>query len=173
METKRGDFVSIMKNKIISASIDIIRSEGLKFSVDTLASNLKVSKKTIYKYFPNKEALALSLYEKYYSDAIKEVDRIIKSMDFSCYRDLLFLYFDSKVMTRDDIFNKYKLNETIYSYVEKKNDLLWIAICKAFSCVKTKEDREALKVIIDGSFEKLCSKMINPNAVIERLIKLL
>ena len=39
--------------------------------------------------------------------------------------ELLHLYFDSKMMTRKDIFNKYKLNDTIYSYVSVQNNKLW------------------------------------------------
>ncbi|MGN1480125.1 MAG: TetR/AcrR family transcriptional regulator, partial [Acutalibacteraceae bacterium] len=58
-----------MKDRIIYESIESLRREGLKFSVDTLAENLKISKKTVYKYFPDKETLALALYEKYYNDA--------------------------------------------------------------------------------------------------------
>ena len=40
----------------------------MRFSVDTLAERLNISKKTIYKFFPNKEALAFALYQKYYAD---------------------------------------------------------------------------------------------------------
>lgn len=52
-----------MKNKIIEESITSLQQEGLRFSVDTLAERLKVSKKTIYKYFPTKEVLAYAIYE--------------------------------------------------------------------------------------------------------------
>ena len=44
-----------MRDKIIQASIEGIRKEGLKFSVDLLAGKLKISKKTVYKYFPDKD----------------------------------------------------------------------------------------------------------------------
>ena len=59
-----------MRKRIIAESIKNLQNEGLKFSVDTLAEKLKISKKTIYKYFPTKEALALAMYEKYYSCSI-------------------------------------------------------------------------------------------------------
>lgn len=52
-----------MKDKIIKASIESLRQEGLRFSVDTLAEKLKISKKTIYKFLPDKESLAVALYE--------------------------------------------------------------------------------------------------------------
>lgn len=41
-----------MKNKIIEQSIENLKKDGLKFSVDSLAAQLVISKKTVYKYFP-------------------------------------------------------------------------------------------------------------------------
>lgn len=52
-----------MKNTIIDASIELFQSVGLKFSIDMLAKKLKISKKTIYKYFIDKGSLAIALYE--------------------------------------------------------------------------------------------------------------
>ena len=77
METKKGYFVSSMRDKIVEASIEALRNEGLKFSVDTLADSLRISKKTVYKFFPDKEALALALYEKYYTDTVHKARILI------------------------------------------------------------------------------------------------
>ena len=173
METKKGDFVSNMKDRIIRESIESLRQEGLKFSVDTLADKLRISKKTVYKYFRDKEALALALYETYYTDATEQAKKLISDREPSVYLDLLQLYFDSKMMIRSEIFNKYKLNETIYSYAAERNDALWKTISAAFSGGNSQEDRETLKIIVDGSFEKLCNAGICPDAVLERLVKLL
>lgn len=173
METKRSDFVSVMKDKIILESIESLRQEGLKFSIDTLADKLKISKKTIYKFFSDKEALALALYEKYYADATERAERLINDRDAPAYSNLLHLYFDSKMMIRSEIFNKYKLNETIYSYAAGQNDALWKMISDSFNDGASEQDKKTLRVIIDGSFEKLCNTRMSPEAVIERLVKLL
>lgn len=162
-----------MKDKIICASIESLRQEGLKFSVDTLACKLNVSKKTIYKYFPDKEALALAIYEKYYHDAKEKAQMLITDNMPSLYCVLLDLYYDAKVMTRKDIFNKYKLNEKIYSYTTEQNDALWKIICATFGKGTSEEDIKTMRIIIDGSFEKLCDARLNPDAVIERLVHLL
>ena len=87
-----------MRDKIIKESIESLQQEGLKFSVDTLAEKLKVSKKTIYKYFPNKEALALAMYEQYYLEATRQADLMIHEGKDTLYRELLHLYYDSKKM---------------------------------------------------------------------------
>lgn len=53
----------MMKEAILQVAIEILRQEGLKFSVDSLSDRLKISKKPIYKHFSNKETLAFALYE--------------------------------------------------------------------------------------------------------------
>lgn len=173
IETKKRRFVSAMKEKIIRASIESLRQEGLKFSIDTLADKLKISKKTVYKYFPDKETLALVLYEKYYDDVMKQADKLVGNNKEPVYSTLLHLYFDSKIMTRSEIFNKYKLNNTIYIYAAKRNDLLWAMISTSFNGMNAKEEQEVFRLIIDGTFEKLCNDKISPDTVIERLVELL
>lgn len=162
-----------MKDKIIYASIESLRQEGLKFSVDTLANKLGISKKTIYKFFPDKETLALALYEKYYADIKAKAEMLINNNVPSAILDLLHLYFDSKTMIRKDIFNKYKLNEAICSYTAEQNNDLWKIISTAFENMTSEKNMETIRIIIDGSFEKLCNNHLNPDAVIERLVKLL
>lgn len=162
-----------MKDRIIQASIEGLRNEGLKFSVDLLANKLKISKKTVYKYFPDKEALALALYEAYYSDIETQIRELIRENTEASHKKLLFLYFDSKKMTCSDIFNKYKLNQTIYAHTKKKGDSLWEVIAASFAGELSETDRQAFRIIVDGSFEKLCRDTAAPEEVIERLVKIL
>ena len=89
------------------------------------------------------------------------------------YKKLLYIYFDSKKMTRNDIFNKYKLNQTIYAYTKEKSDFLWGIIAASFWGELSETDRKALRIIVDGSFEKLCEDCSALEGVIERLVKLL
>lgn len=173
METKKGDFVSDMKDRIIRASIEGLKNEGLKFSVDLLAKRLKISKKTIYKYFPDKETLSIALYETYYSDAAKQVTELISKNTEESYKELLYIYFDSKRMTCNDIFNKYKLNQTIYAYTKEKSDCLWEMIAASFSGELSETDKNVFRIIVDGSFEKLCEDCAALKDVIERLVSIL
>ena len=173
METKKKGFVSTMRDAILQASIESLRQEGLKFSVDTLCEKMKISKKTVYKYFPDKETLAVALYEKYYTDAAEQAERLIENNTKESHRELLKLYFDSKVMTCSNIFNKYKLNPTVSAYTKRKSDSLWEMIAMSFCCGKSDTEKQALRVIVDGSFEKLCNLEFSPDGVIERLMDLL
>jgi AcrR family transcriptional regulator len=84
METKKGEIVSTVRDRILRESIESLRREGLKFSVDTLADRLKISKKTVYKFFPDKEALALALYETYYADAKAQATALLDADGLVC-----------------------------------------------------------------------------------------
>lgn len=162
-----------MREKIIRESIESLRREGLKFSVDLLANRLKISKKTVYKYFPTKEVLALAMYGFYYREATEAARKLAADHAPSVRRDLLFLYFDAKMMTCGEIFNKYRLNETVFSYVSGQNHLLWQTISDLLKFRGSERDAEAVRTIVDGSFEKLCHERRKPDAVIERLEELL
>ena len=134
---------------------------------------MKISKKTVYKYFPDKQTLAVALYKKYYSDATAQAERLIDKNSEDSHRELLKLYFDSKVMTCSKIFNKYKLNQMIYAYTTKESDILWEVIAASFCAAKTDEEKKALRIIVDGTFEKLCLLGSSPDYIIDRLMDLL
>lgn len=162
-----------MKERIILEAIESLRREGLKFSVDTLSEKLNISKKTVYKYFPDKEALAREIYNRYYIDIINEANIMAKENTYECHKKLLYLYFDAKSMTRPEIFNKYMLNEVIRSYISSENDILWDILVSAFPKVLSKSDELSLYVIVNGTFEKMLSENIQSKEVIERLVKIL
>lgn len=162
-----------MKEHIICESIESLRKEGLRFSIDTLAERLNISKKTIYKYFPTKEALAFALYQRYYGDIKAQAERLASESSVTAHLKLLTLYFDAKSMTSCDIFNKYKLNEALYSYTTEQNDDLWDIILSSMNDDISEQDKIAFRIIVNGSFEKLCNEKIVPNGVIDRLVNIL
>ncbi|NLT50944.1 MAG: TetR/AcrR family transcriptional regulator [Ignavibacteria bacterium] len=54
-----------MKEKILQYSKEVFYREGFyKITMDELASGMKISKKTIYKYFPSKESIINELIEE-------------------------------------------------------------------------------------------------------------
>lgn len=165
----KKDNDDIIKERIIDASISALRKEGLKFSVDTLADDLGISKKTVYKFFPDKQALALALYEKYYDRAEERMRSEGSSAEFSGAA-MLRIYFDAKTMTRAEIFNKYLLNAAVYGYVAERNDRLWRV---AASRISRPRKVDTVRVIVDGAFEKLCESGNDPEDVIEILAEIL
>lgn len=162
-----------MKERIINESIESLRREGLKFSIDTLAERLNISKKTVYKYFSNNEELAFALYRKYFADAKEQAKRLAQENSLSARKQLLHLYLDAKSMTCVDIFNKYKLNEVLRSYTAKENDELLKIVFSSLGDGAFNGDEESFGIILNGTFEKLCSEKIAPYGVLNRLVNML
>ncbi|MCX7877084.1 MAG: TetR/AcrR family transcriptional regulator [Ignavibacteria bacterium] len=70
------------KNKILNFSHDKFIKEGFyKTSIDEIASELKISKKTIYKYFPSKARLLDEVMDMRISNINKLLDEIVDSED--------------------------------------------------------------------------------------------
>ncbi|MEG0978061.1 MAG: TetR/AcrR family transcriptional regulator [Bacilli bacterium] len=163
-----------MKEKIINLTITNIRSEGLKFSIDTLAKELKISKKTIYKIFHGKEELALSVYEKYFVDCVLKTQTLIKNNKEKYKYELLCLYLDTFIMTNDDIFNKFKLNTSISNFAKEKQIEFWCLIKPYLLSDQNKEKN--IKIILDSVFSnaiKLKLKTKQINEIIEELMVIL
>ena len=158
-----------MKERITEESIKSLQQEGLRFSVDTLAERLRISKKTIYKYFPAKEDLAYAIYEKYYGDLNEKIRGIIQSGGETMTEKLLLCYFDSAKMVREEIFNKYSLNRTIGDFARQQHLAVWSAISPCVCGNINGEVEEICKLVTDGAFDKAIARNADPGKVIEVL----
>jgi AcrR family transcriptional regulator len=67
-----------MKERILEATIKVFNEKGLKFTMDDIARELSMSKKTIYTIFQDKESLFLEMVD-YCFDKIKESENAIVS----------------------------------------------------------------------------------------------
>ena len=65
-----------MKERIINAAIEEFTKSGLKFTMDDIAKNLAMSKKTIYTVFRDKETLFYQMVD-YSFDKIKESEQYV------------------------------------------------------------------------------------------------
>lgn len=157
-----------MRDQIIVAAIDSLRTEGLKFSVDTIAAKLKISKKTIYKFFPDKETLAYAVYEEYYRNAMGRVKEMEESGN-QIRVPLLMVYQDASFMIRSEIFNKYQLNESVSSYVSKLQDELWARIISLIAPSAPRTEHVMDRAIVEGAFENAVKYAIPPEQMAERV----
>jgi AcrR family transcriptional regulator len=86
-----------MKEKILDAAAELIRRYGLKkFTVDEISEELKISKKTIYKYFPSKD------------DIIREYFDIAITSDIEGIRQELSLETDFQNKIRSIVHSKHR-----------------------------------------------------------------
>lgn len=63
-----------LKERIVEATIKVFNRKGLKFTMDDLAAELSMSKKTIYTVFKNKESMFTEMVD-YCFDKIKESEQ--------------------------------------------------------------------------------------------------
>jgi AcrR family transcriptional regulator len=63
-----------LKETILEGTIQVFNQKGLKFTMDDIANQLGMSKKTIYTVFRDKELLFLSMVD-YMFDSIKESEK--------------------------------------------------------------------------------------------------
>ena len=57
-----------MREKIIDATIEEFKQNGLKFTMNDLAKHLGISKKTIYTVFESKQAVLVAVSDRYAAD---------------------------------------------------------------------------------------------------------
>lgn len=103
------------ENQLLKEAITLLRKDGTRFTVDDLANNVHVSKKTIYLSFPSKEELAQWIYKKAFSFFDKclskaKNEEVLSSESFS---DLLFAYSDLLSIAAEETFNRYSLNPSL------------------------------------------------------------
>ena len=158
-----------MREEIIKHSIIGLQRNGLRFSIDEVAKRLKISKKTIYKYFATKEALAVEIYKTYYNEAVHAIADINDLKTKEATVQMLSVYYRSHCMVRNEIFNKYSLNASICELARTSHNKL-----KRFiENMLPERNRVALMVIIDGTLQKLSDYKNEEANVIETLAELL
>lgn len=66
-----------MKDRILDAAAYELSLRGLKFTVDSVAVQLGISKKTLYLYFPSKQALLGGIIDALLTDITRQHQRIL------------------------------------------------------------------------------------------------
>ncbi|NNJ52384.1 MAG: TetR/AcrR family transcriptional regulator [Ignavibacteriaceae bacterium] len=80
---------NLEKQKILNYATEKFMSEGFyKTSMDSLASELQMSKKTIYKYFSSKDELVEIVVLSFMNEVKNRIDLVIKEEDNSLVRAL-------------------------------------------------------------------------------------
>lgn len=72
-----------MEEKILLAAIEEFQGKGLKFTMDDIAKNLGMSKKTLYTVFDSKETMLLALADYCFADIKKSEKKIVEDTSLS------------------------------------------------------------------------------------------
>lgn len=158
-----------MRDAIIRHSIEGLLTHGLRFSIDEVAKSLKISKKTIYKYFATKEDLAIEMYKTYYENALQQLAQISGLPQKDAVAEMLAVYYRSHCMVRNEIFNKYALNTNIRALAQTSHN----SIRNYVENFIPQSDKTAVMIIIDGALQKLCENKSEETNVIRKLTDLI
>ena len=118
-----------LQEQILDETLKIFNEKGLKFTMDDIAKDLGISKKTIYTVFKTKEQLFLTMVD-YLFDGIKESERLVLDNNELAVDEKLRSIF--KVMPEKykeiDFRQLYQLKDKyprIYKKVEKRLETGW------------------------------------------------
>lgn len=118
-----------MKERILEATIKVFNEKGLKFTMDDIAKELSISKKTIYTVFRDKESLFYDMVD-FCFDRIKESESsILENPDLTTVEKLTAILGVLPESYREIDFQQlYSLKEkypTTYKRVEERLESGW------------------------------------------------
>jgi len=116
--------VQLEKEKILKFTQNKFFSEGFyKISMDEIAHDLQMSKKTIYKYFPSKERLVEEITDEMISSISCEIEKIIDSGDnvVMKFAKMLNIYSNNLIRFSDKWYRDLQLHTP---YIWQKIDKL-------------------------------------------------
>lgn len=94
----------VKKNILIHSREKFLKEGFYKISMDEIASDLKISKKTIYKYFSSKENLVEEAVEMHREEIRRNIEGIIKTQDNAIVKIITLMslvgHFVSKISDR-------------------------------------------------------------------------
>lgn len=121
------------EKRILNSAKRIFFEKGYSNTrMDELANDLSMSKKTIYKYFPNKKALLKNVIDDFFQNVNEQIDREV-FLESNSFRDMLekFVFIGRQALSRMDI-------EAINDIEETSPDLWRLMEIYRESIIKTR-----------------------------------
>lgn len=151
-----------VREMLLEATLALVSRCGLKFTMDDLANELKISKKTVYKNFESKEKLLMAVAE-YCFERIKEKEKeVLEDPSLSLIERIekLIIAFPSEYQQ----LNWYAMEEValkypdVYGYVRGRIENDWEPTIKLLEegkkCGVLREfDVRVFKAMVEGSIE--------------------
>ena len=141
------------RHKILESAKQLVQ-KGIDFNLEDVANNAKISRATIYRYYPNLEILS---YEVGIDIGTKTPEDIIEDLKDCSLKDMLLgiqNYYNEHAVNNENAFRKY-LSAVLTSASEKKrgarrNRTLQLALMKSDIRPKEKKDLVHLLAILMG-----------------------
>ena len=160
----KGFFKMELKEKIIEATIKVFNEKSMKFTMDDIANELHVSKKTIYKVFEDKESMFLEVVDYIFSNIKKSEREVVENDSLSTLEKICAI-----LAVMPDSYRKMDFRQmvivmekypSIYAEVEKRLETGWeptielIERGKAEGLIRKDVPNALIKHIYEASLEK-------------------
>jgi len=166
--------------KMIDTVLMLFMKEGAKFKMEDVAARMKISKKTIYKDYGNKEDLIVLVVKAIFEGIEKQLDKVLASREYDCLEKLIHLScafpdatvvdYHKAMLLKDDFPKPY---EMFIRYIEDN----WTLSRKLFEqCIEEGRikamDHDLFRIIILGITKQVLSmKDRNQEELLERCVR--
>ena len=79
---------SLKKEQILDSVIKLYRKKGIKFTMDDIANDLSMSKKTLYVHYRNKDSMLIDAVNRFFDTLKKAEQKILEDKDLDYYEKL-------------------------------------------------------------------------------------
>ena len=143
--------ISEIREKILKGTIQVFNKKGLKLTMDDVADELKISKKTIYKEFSSKEEI---LNSTEYT-TIEKIRLFLSAMPES-YRNINF----------QELYSLKEKYPKVYKKLQKRLETGWepafklLEQGKAEGIIREDADLKIFKIMMEASLERFFEKNV-------------
>ncbi len=157
-----------IREKILNGIIAVFNKKGLKFTMDDVADELKISKKTIYKEFSSKEEMFETMADYVFDNIKKKEEEIFNSDEYTTEDKIRLLLAAMPESYKNINFQElHPLKEKypqVYKKVQKRLETGWeptmklLEQGKAQGIIKQDADLKIVKIMMEASLERFFEK---------------
>lgn len=162
-----------LQNRVILGAMQAYQSKGARFTMNDLAKELGMSKKTIYTVFPDKESLLLAMVD-YFFDAIKESKREVAENYKHLPIDEQFIALlgvmpgNSSDIDFTEIYQMRDKYPTVYERVQHRLESDWEKTLELLDeGVKQGVFRDVDRLVFQLTFEAAVERFLTGNELLE------
>ena len=159
-----------IREKILKGTIQVFNKKGLKLTMDDVADELKISKKTIYKEFSGKDEIFETMVD-YVFDNIKVREKeILACKDYSTIEKIrLFLSAMPESYRNINFQELYSLKDKypkVYKKLQKRLETGWEPAFKLLEqgkeegLIREEADLKIFKIMMEASLERFFEKNV-------------
>lgn len=160
--------ISEIREKILKGTIQVFNKKGLKLTMDDVADELKISKKTIYKEFSSKEEMFETMADYVFDNIKVREEEILNCSEYSTEEKIRKLLSAMPESYRNINFQElYSLKDKfpkVYKKLQKRMETGWeptlmlLEQGKKEGIIREDADLKIFKIMMEASLERFFEK---------------